>query len=317
MIFALFLFPLNNKIGNKSSIFGYQSTVAYAQQWESPAFNFIYRLLIPVVYITLIAIPLSILSFGNTISELYYVALYYFIFRFILLFLLGRQKLVKWKYEIIISVISFLLCIKVNQSFISNNKDFIPSIQGMSDQIWFIIILFMYKYINDINIPSYKSLNYNRNKFYRIKEKYGSIIANIDNSAIKQAIVYAVIINEDFNRPFIIRSIVEKIGFKLGKVKTTGIMQVYSSEYLSDEKSIVLGANILCKAFDEIIKQKIETQNRENRKRKLKRQLPIHHKYNTPSDCYSEIMKTLDNYNKSNTNSELYEIICNIYKELT
>ena len=61
-------------------------------------------------------------------------------------------------------------------------------------------------------------------------------------------IVLSVLIYENFNRHLFIR-ILEKVMFFTQKVKTTGIMQVSSEKYLSDEESIQRGALILISEY--------------------------------------------------------------------
>jgi hypothetical protein len=85
--------------------------------------------------------------------------------------------------------------------------------------------------------------NYLRTRYNRLSQLYGTIIQKITKNQILEALTYSIMIYEDFNRPKIVR-ILENIKFRLTKkTLTLGIMQVKSDKLISNEESVIIGAN--------------------------------------------------------------------------
>lgn len=79
-------------------------------------------------------------------------------------------------------------------------------------------------------------------KYKCFKQKYDYIITT-DNVNIRY-LVYAIMIFENYNRPWIVRKF-EYIKLFLFRNATLGIMQVNSKKYISDEESIKKGVVII------------------------------------------------------------------------
>ncbi|GAA4494150.1 hypothetical protein GCM10023172_03810 [Hymenobacter ginsengisoli] len=77
--------------------------------------------------------------------------------------------------------------------------------------MWIIIILFVYKIINDLDVSvkgaEKRKSRYIFKKYILFKTKYGKIIdSQVDNDILK-TIIYAIIIYENFNRSRLVRAV--------------------------------------------------------------------------------------------------------------
>ena len=82
-------------------------------------------------------------------------------------------------------------------------------------------------------------------KLFRYLREYDDLLPEKYHSDILlKAFFYTVMLVEDSNRPAWFRNI-ERIGFRIGIAKTTGIMQVKSEKALSDQESVALSIPII------------------------------------------------------------------------
>jgi hypothetical protein len=135
--------------------------------------------------------------------------------------------------------------------------DLAPSISGIADNIWsslFVAVLVVF-YLDATNrnpIPDddergeVQRINYVVNSYNEIKNHYG---ATIDQACTthqcSRALLYAVLIYENMNRPPWMRYLENLIVRSLHRELTVGIAQVRSKRPLTDEASIAAGARIL------------------------------------------------------------------------
>src|SRR5690606_29593240 len=111
-----------------------------------------------------------------------------------------------------------------------------------------------------IRISSDKTIkrkdNYLKSRLSHFKEKYDDLVnEKIKNDKLK-SIAYAIMIYEDFNRPKVAR-LVENTRFKLtGKKHSLGLMQVQTTEFINDKKSVELGLEKISSAYRKQLKKK-------------------------------------------------------------
>ncbi len=87
--------------------------------------------------------------------------------------------------------------------------------------------------------------------YHKYKRKYTNIITKeiIEDPLLKK-IFFTIMVVEEMNRPSVFR-LFERLAFFTGKIKTTGLMQVTSPKYLSNEESIILAQKIVIDAYNE------------------------------------------------------------------
>jgi len=259
ILLGIVLFFLINWIGKHSYSIGYIEISIFVKTEEAPALNFLIRVLTPIVYIIIVSTILYYFNLDRFVINIYLVNIYYVIFRLLFNLLTNRGRLLNWYRQFIywaaIIIISYVTCIKI----ISVRSNILPDFTTLANELWIIILIFIFQVTNNIRLSKTatekRKLNYLKTRYNTLKELYGSIIQNFTNNQILEAITYAVMIYEDFNRPKIVR-IIENITFRITKKpRTLGIMQVKSDRLISDEESVMLGTNKVLEAYSEYLKK--------------------------------------------------------------
>ena len=251
---GVFLFFIINWIGKHSYSIGYMSISVFAKVEEAPAFNFLIRVLTPTVYLIITASILYSLSLDEYVDRFYLVSLYYIVFRLVFNLATGRGLLLNWYrqvlYWISILVISYFAYVKL----IVSRENLLPDFTTLANELWIIILIFLFHITNNVRFS--RSGTIRRKEKYlitmvsRFKYKYGSLVdERISNDHIK-ALVYAVLVIENFNRPKIARWIEYLRFFITRKPHTLGIMQHYSTKYIGDADSVMLGINKIMSVYE-------------------------------------------------------------------
>lgn len=269
---AILLFFIINWIGKHSYSIGYMQISMFLKREESPAFNFLFRIISPIVYLFLISAILYKLNLDRFVHNIYLVSLYYLLFRLIFNLLTNRAILMNWfrqsLYWIAILSISYYSYDKI----ISNRINLLPDFKDFTNELWIIIAIFLFHTLNNIRTSDKYTVkrkdSYLKNRFNLFKKKYHSIIEKEISNSKLQALVYAIIIYEDFNRPKVAR-IAENISFRLTKKKhSLGVMQVQTNEFINDEKSVELGVEKIKKNYQKSIKKFKKKAKKNQKKRK-------------------------------------------------
>lgn len=266
IVCSVILFFVINVIGNFAPTnLRYFQISGFLETDEAPAFNYSFRVLTPVVFIILLSALLYALNLNYLVINIYMVAIYYVGFRAIFNIFIGRFLLVNWKkqllYGISIISLSYFIYIKI----IITKANLLPDFANLSNELWIIIIIFLYNLVNNIQVPNkgiqHRKLNYITIMFNRIKTKYHDIIIRYSDNNRFHQIAYAIILHENFNRPKLFRWI-EYIKSFFSKEGTYGIMQVKSEERLNDKESVERGVAMLHNQFlklQEEFKDKLQT----------------------------------------------------------
>lgn len=196
-------------------------------------------------------------------SNIYYVTILYHIVNWLVLtVILKRTILIDKTTEIKTTFLSIGLSLFMYYIFINKTTDIFVDFDDLKNGIWLAIItfcgsVFLKKiyYDSKINIKDHNDriTKYIINKYKYFKQKYDCII-DCDNINIKY-LIYAVMIFENYNRPWIIRKL-EYIKLVFFKNATLGIMQVHSTKYISDKESIKKGISIIENKYKKISKNK-------------------------------------------------------------
>lgn len=257
VILGCSLFLIVNWIGKHSYSVGYISLSIFVRIDEAPAFNFIIRILTPVIYLLIIASILYGLGLDRYTNGFYMVSLYYVFIRLAVNLLTDRWRLLNWGKQLFYWFSIMILSYYTYEKIIIAKTNLLPDFSNLANELWIIIIVFVYNIFNKIEISSERTIkrkeNYLESKFTKFKREYGGIINSLNNRRLI-ALAYSILIYENFNRPYIIR-ILERILFSLnGKPRTLGIMQVRTDKYITDRKSVSLGVDILKNSYNYLIK---------------------------------------------------------------
>jgi predicted RND superfamily exporter protein len=142
------------------------------------------------------------------------------------------------------------------EKIIITKKNLLPDFSNLSNELWIVIIIFIYQIVNKIESSNESTIvrkdNYLYSKYRLFQKKYGRIIIKLKNKRLI-ALAYSILIYENFNRPYIAR-LVENIRFHItSKPHTLGIMQVYSNNLINDTESVRLGVEKIMRDYNEMV----------------------------------------------------------------
>lgn len=241
---SIVLFYIVNWIGARSKPldFGYVQMSVGLQDDTAPLFNYLFKVLAPIVYIILLAVLFQALGWDNLCKDIYLIVVYYWVFRFLYVTVRGQLPLLNWKVQILYWISSIALAFWVN-SIIDKVETVLPSPQALLEQLWILIILFLYSVFNKLEFSregaDKRIKRYTYKKVDSFKKKYGPIVDVQFSQDFYKAVVYSIMVYEDFNRPVIARFLERALFLFSKKPHTYGVMQVTSLKPLSDEESIV------------------------------------------------------------------------------
>lgn len=247
-VLGLILFFIINWIGKHSYSLGYLSISIFAKVYEAPAFNFIIRILSPVVYLFVTSAVLYAFDLDKYTYKFYRVSSYYILIRLLVNLITGRGLLLNWYKQALYWGGILFLSYYAYEKIIITKKNLLPDYANLSNELWIIIIVFIYQILNKLPVSQEGTImrkgKYIDYKYRNFKHKYGEIINSLSNEKLI-SIAYSILIYEDFNRPYLIRKI-ENLKFLLtSKAHTLGVMQVCTSKYINDYESVQLGVKKL------------------------------------------------------------------------
>lgn len=254
--FGIGLFFITNWIGKHSYSVGYMEISIFVKSETAPAFNFLFRVLSPVVYIIIISTILYTVGLDELVNNIYLVSIYYIAFRILFNILTNRARLLNWRRQFLHIVSIIAISWLTYNSIIKDKRNILPDLSTISNELWIIILLFLFQTLNNLKFSSddteKRKENYLNNRFNKFKKTYDRQINNLTNNKKIHALIYAIMIYEDFNRPKAAR-IVENIKFRFSKKPMTlGVMQVRSDELINDTQSVMKGVNKILNDMKEI-----------------------------------------------------------------
>lgn len=241
----------------------------FVKSETAPAFNFLFRVLSPVVYIIIVSTILYKLNQDELVKNIYLVPVYYIVFRLGFNIVTNRARLLNWGRQFIHTVAIITVSWLTYDSIIKDKKNILPDLSTVSNELWVIILLFLFQTLNNLQFSSddteKRKANYLRLRYNKFKNSFDEIIRGLTQNKKIQALVYAILIYEDFNRPKVAR-LVENIKFRLTKKPMTlGVMQIRSSELIDDAQSVKRGVEKILKDLKEIQDNKEITEEGEYR----------------------------------------------------
>lgn len=255
---AIFIFFIINWIGEKSVSIGYMQMSIVVEEESYPAFNFLFKAIAPVIIMILFVALAQAVHFDSFTINCCLIVVYYWIIRVCVVILYGRGALTNWATQIFYWITSIGLSICVYK-LIDKVDKILPDPASLRDEMWILIILFLYSTVNKMTFGRNGTLKRKEmylNKTYTyLKSKFDKTISKQCNNYFFTQVVYAIMIYENFNRPKIVRWI-ENIHFWITKKPhTLGIMQVTSSKWINDEQSISLATDKIISDCECIIQE--------------------------------------------------------------
>ena len=146
---AFILFLIQNWIGSRSYSKGYVRFSLLDEQDEAISFNYAVKVFGPLVYLILCVAILQYFQLNEYVSNIIYVIYFYIILRLLIIILYGRGRIVNWWiisiYYLSIILIACIFC----QTFIDKVNDILPDFSELKNEIWLLIIIFIYQIGNN------------------------------------------------------------------------------------------------------------------------------------------------------------------------
>lgn len=257
---GIVLFFIINWIGARSVSIGYMQMNVVIQDDSAPAFNFLFKVLAPVVYLILCAVAFQLLDMDRFVGNCYFIVIDYWAFRLLWVLLTGRGPLVNWTTQVLYWVCSIGLSLGL-YSVIEKVDKILPDPKALLDQMWILIIAFLYAVFNNIQTSrdgTIKRKNrYIRRRYTKFRARYDALIHGFFHNNFYEALTYSIMIYEDFNRPFIVRQI-ENLNFRRSRAThTLGVMQVMTDRYINDRESVILAMEKIARDSNQCMSQEI------------------------------------------------------------
>lgn len=288
-LLAIILFFVQNWIGSKSYSRGYIRFSIFDSSDEAFSINYVIKVLGPVIFLIIVVAILQYIKLDKFIDGILTVIYLYIALRLALIFIYERASIVNWTiifpYYLSIIIISNIIYYR----FIKSVTSLLPDFAYIKNEIWLLIIIFIYQIGNGAGERSLSNQYYEQEqaflpelkkrkrkyvikRYNEFKKLYEKEINNISNSdETFKLIIYSILIFENFNRPRFIRYI-ERIWVKLSKTEITqGIMQQSSSKVITDLQSVKIGTQSL---YDKYLKLKTSEYNYLIYRQIIKKQCP-------------------------------------------
>jgi hypothetical protein len=340
VLLALILFFLVNWLGKHSITAGYHQITFIAELEEAPAFNALFRVLAPVVFLVITAAVWYAFELDRAVHRYYEITIFYFVLRWTFILVTGRRQLVRWPRQFGIALAACFLSYWAYTSVLRDRGSLLPDPANLANELWIVVLVFLYQTFNriawpDSAAPKERRRSYILSQYHAFRRKFGRRISELAISRVAEALAYSVMIYESFNRPPVFQLRESYILFPLGLGSTLGPMQVRTSKRLTAEESVELGIRKLSRDLDqseleainenraaiEIMRRRDPEEGIEHLEPTLE-QLRIPDRDLIPSRVWQEILtNTLKKYNvRSDYPAEVmgifYEIAERYYPEL-
>lgn len=244
IILAIVLFFLVNWLGKRSGPLGYMQMSIGMKDDTAPMFNYLFKVLAPVVFIILVAAIFQAVGLKEFTKSIYLIVVYYWVFRLLYVWFLGHIGLLDWKVQILYWISSIGLAILVN-SLIDKLDTILPSPQSLIEELWLLIILFIYSILNKLEFSreatERRKKNYIDRQYAKLYKRFGKQVDSYFQNDFMRALTFSIMIYENYNRSSAARWMERLLLKKSKKKHTYGVMQVMSDRVLTDEESVDLG----------------------------------------------------------------------------
>lgn len=270
IILSLILYFIINWIGSHSYSVGYANISVISHEGSKAiALNYLIRVLGPVVYIIIVSAIFYYFELDRYAKDIYLVNAYYIFLRLFYSLTENRFYLVNWTKQILYFISIFIFSKLIYDNFIILKKNILPDFNNISNELWIIIIIFIYQIFDKIELNDGKSgsrqKNYIKQRYIEFKTQYNEIVNELHKPKL-ETLAYAILIHEDFNRPKSIRFI-ERLDFlRTRKPHSLGVMQVKSSKLITDQESVRIGVAKLNSDYKAVLNKIVKEKKTDKRK---------------------------------------------------
>lgn len=251
LFLAILLFVGINWVGGHARSLGYISLSLFVRRDDAPAFNTLFRVLSPVVFITIVAAILYYVRQDRFVADIWFVVIYYVAMRIGFNVIFGRALLLNWAKEVIHGAVCVGLSWLAYDHFIRFKKTLLPDFATATNELWVFIAVFLYLIFNQIDTGT-SGAKRRKHRYLSSQVKsfislYGHILTAELPDKLSQSVAMSILIYESFNRPPIVQRL-EKLVFPRFS-KSLGPMQVKTSSRMSDDESVRAGFQKVAKSY--------------------------------------------------------------------
>jgi len=260
-LLACLLFFFMNWIGGHATVAASYYPVSYFSRYdEAPAFNILFRVLTPVVYVVVVAAVLYSLGLAEFVSNIYLVVAYHALIRWGYNLVMGRKGLVRWGRQLATAGTTLTIAYLAYQQIVSNPSRLLPDFATMANEVWIIIILFVYKLFEQIKVApdanQTRKFRFLRDRYDFHSQRFGLVVnQEVQQLPKLEPLVYAVLIYETFNRPTVVQWLERYLFFPLGLARSLGPMQVQTDREITDLESVRTGTRLLVSHYGTCLEQ--------------------------------------------------------------
>jgi hypothetical protein len=252
---ALTIFLGLNWLGRHSPMFGYETLTMFSEREDAVAFNFLFRVVTPVVIILVVAAFCYASNLGGLTKNLHYSVLYYLAIRVFFNVARGRAGLLPWRRLLLQWMATVALSFIAYEHLISKPEYLLPDVATISNEIWLAVAAYLYVLAGNVfsgdTGQEARGDRYIQRRLADFQGRFGHILQRLPSERWR-LLVLAVLIVEDFNRPAVAR-FAERMLFRIGAAKTLGIMQVTTPTLIDDDESIQIGIQRLERAYQQAL----------------------------------------------------------------
>lgn len=250
---GLFIFVVMNWLGREVEGFGYQSPSLSATGESDRTFNAVFRIASPIVVLTIITTLFYWTGFDGWTVGIHRALFVAVGLRASWIVLAGQTTLIPWARVVAQWSIMLLLGSIAYREVLSRREVLLPDPKSLAGELWLAIVGYLYilaskKFRTDPGETKRKNAFIDA-RYRALKRSYSDVIDRLAIEPHWRALVYAVLVIEDFNRSWLERLIEREVLFRLGRAKTLGVMQVKTTRRLTDRESIEKGVAILRDAY--------------------------------------------------------------------
>ena len=313
MVVAIIMFYVTNWLGGHTPMDrGYVTLSLIAADDTMPAFNFVFKILTPLVqYIFVIALFQNITLLSIFLVNSYMIIVYYWLCRGGYYIARGAFYLANWPIFLLYTIVSVGIAVWI-YGFVESLGSILPSKEALRDQLWILIAIFVYQVVNNLTIDREgtedRKKRYALRKYHEFKRKYANVVDANCAYVVDADLLHAIMIVENYNRPPIVR-MVENLKFRLThKRMTLGIMQVMTDEMIDDKESIIRAAKIIAKLRKDYMKR-LKEDNEDRSSIALSAYVyHIAEKYNGGDDQYADEVRAIFEMTNSLQIEDVYDV---------
>lgn len=287
---AIVLFALNGLLGRiqyklRGNLFEYGEFCFSSIKIENYSGNFFLKIVNPAIFMSICCAVSQSVGNWEFCRSSWMIPLFYWGVRMAFILITQCRDTINWKFEVVAFILSMVLAmgvlIWIIFPLLDSGESVFISPTALRDALWYAIVAYIVlivwkigkrSLVSDRLFPSTKIEQIVLRRYDILQSRFGDVVQkNVDKYYPKDTdgkgeficLVYAVMIYEDYNRPFVAR-MMELLKKRLQelfgnyKMMTLGIMQVQTYSIISDEISIEFAIKkLLASYLDNVYKDRV------------------------------------------------------------